>query len=135
MEDITTRFINVYKHLIEKKIIENGNKFAVAIGISPSLLTEIKKGRNDVGLKAIQNTVLKFDFLNPHWLLTGLGNMEKNIIESENKSHNAEMIIQLKYNIDLQKKVIENLENELVTLKRDYHTMYNPPEHELASQK
>lgn len=75
MEDITTRFINVYKHLVKNKIITTGKEFAIKIGISPQLLTEITKGRNEVGLKAIQNTLLAYSFINPTWLINGTGKM------------------------------------------------------------
>jgi repressor LexA len=75
MEAITERFISVYRHLANEKNISNGKEFAETIGISPQLLTEITKGRNEVGLKAIQNTLLTYDFINPNWLLNGKGEM------------------------------------------------------------
>jgi phage repressor protein C with HTH and peptisase S24 domain len=79
MENITTRFINVYKHLELIKKVKSGKDFAAKIGISPQLLTEITKGRNEVGIKAIQNTLLNFDFINPNWLLNGIGEMSADI--------------------------------------------------------
>jgi phage repressor protein C with HTH and peptisase S24 domain len=75
MEDITRRFINVYKHLVAEKKINSGKEFAKKVGISPSLLTEITKGRNEVGLKTIQNTVHCFKEINLSWLFDGIGDM------------------------------------------------------------
>lgn len=56
--------------------VSDKRDFAIKIGISPSMVTEISKGRSNVGTLAIQNIVSIFD-INADWLLTGRGEMLK----------------------------------------------------------
>ncbi len=74
MDKITTRFIEAYNHLLSEKKIKDQKDFASKIGVSTSMITEIIKGRSNVGLSAIQNTVIRFD-INSQWLFKGTGGM------------------------------------------------------------
>jgi len=74
MKNVTLRFVEFYNYLIDSGIVRNAKEFAISIDVSVSMITEISKGRTNVGMKAIQNSVLKFD-LNSDWLLTGKGAM------------------------------------------------------------
>lgn len=74
MDEITKRFIAIYNHLLSEQKIRDQKDFATKIGISTSMMTEIIKGRSNIGLTAIQNTVLKFD-INSQWLFRGTGDM------------------------------------------------------------
>lgn len=76
INDVTYRFIEVYQELIKYKIIDNKKDFAQKIGVSTSLLTEISKGRSNVGVEAIQNAVKYFP-ISSEWLLSGNGSMLK----------------------------------------------------------
>ena len=71
---ISSRFIEAYEQLLNDKKIADKKNFAAKIGISPSMVTEISKGRSAVGTTAIQNIVLEFN-ISANWLLTGQGNM------------------------------------------------------------
>lgn len=72
--DLSSRFIEVVQYLIENKIVSGNKDFASKIGVSNSMITEIFKGRSNVGVSTVQNTVLLFS-IDANWLLTGRGSM------------------------------------------------------------
>lgn len=72
--EISSRFIMAYERLLADNKTTDKKDFASKIGISPSMVTEISKGRSAVGTTAIQNIVLNFN-ISANWLLTGQGNM------------------------------------------------------------
>jgi phage repressor protein C with HTH and peptisase S24 domain len=55
------------------------DQFAHKIGVSPSMITDIRKERTNPGVNAIRGIVSTFKEINPYWLLTGEGKMIKNI--------------------------------------------------------
>lgn len=75
--DISSRFIEAFERLLNENKITDRKDFALKIGISPSMVTEISKGRSAVGTTAIQNLVLTFG-ISANWLLTGQGDMFHN---------------------------------------------------------
>lgn len=75
--DISSRFIEAFERLLNENKITDRKDFAFKIGISPSMVTEISKGRSAVGTTAIQNLVLTFG-ISANWLLTGQGDMFHN---------------------------------------------------------
>ena len=96
MDDIIIRFIDLYNYLKKEKIIRNSSDLAKNIGVSISLITEIKKGRSSLGTKIIQNLVKMYG-LNTEWLFTGKGEMLKNTETLENgKSKNVKSIVGIK---------------------------------------
>lgn len=70
MNDVTNRFCEVFNNLLSENKVTGQKQFALEIGISTSMMTEIIKGRSNVGVLAIQNTVIKFD-IDAYWILTG----------------------------------------------------------------
>jgi transcriptional regulator with XRE-family HTH domain len=84
MDDITTRFIDVYYQLLKERKIVDQKDFSRKIGVSSSMITEIIKGRSNVGLKAIQNTVISFN-VDSNWLFTGQGETMLNSVKEEKK--------------------------------------------------
>lgn len=85
LNELSSRFLKVLKYLIEEHEVSDNKDFASKISVSTSMITEISKGRSNVGLSAIQNTVLQFP-INSDWLLTGRGYMlrdDKNNEESK----------------------------------------------------
>lgn len=74
LNKLSVRFLKVLEYLIEEKYVSDNKDFASKISVSASLITEISKGRSNVGLTAIQNTVLVFP-IDSDWLLTGRGCM------------------------------------------------------------
>ncbi len=130
MNDITNRFINVYNLLLDTKKVNSASAFAKKIGVSSSLMTEILKGRSNVGLSLIQNTVLEYG-VNLNYIILGIGSLfdenmyiskepslsnenidcnecklKNQIIESKNQTIEA-----LQAANDAQKRQIELLEN------------------------
>lgn len=74
--EISGRFIEAYYTLVDMDEIAGRKEFAEKIGISPSMITEISKGRSSVGLSAVQNIVSVYE-VNADWMLTGKGDMFK----------------------------------------------------------
>lgn len=77
MNEISERYILLINELIERKLITNSKEFALQIGISVSSITEIGKGRTNVGLSLIQKTVLHYPLISLEWLICGNGFMFK----------------------------------------------------------
>lgn len=101
MKDITARFLEVYEYLLQIKKISNSSDFAKKIGISISMMNEITKGRSNVGVKAIHNTVRLFKNINIDWLLLGTGKMHKDFkIERLHTDADEELAIKI-YGIPL----------------------------------
>lgn len=74
--EVSSRFIEAYYALVDMNEVEGKKDFASKLGISPSMITEISKGRSSVGLLAIQNIVSQYN-VNADWILTGSGSMFK----------------------------------------------------------
>lgn len=73
--DITERFLQAYEWLQKNNRVTDKKSFAKKIGVSPSFLTEIAKGRSSVGISAIQNTVKEYG-LSSDWILMGVGTID-----------------------------------------------------------
>lgn len=71
MNELTKRFISVYNKLLLDEKVDNATDFAKKIGVSRSLMTEILKGRTNVGVIPLQNTVKLFQ-IDANYLLTGI---------------------------------------------------------------
>jgi phage repressor protein C with HTH and peptisase S24 domain len=86
MIEVNNRFLEVYEYLLERKYILSKREFMDKIGISSSMFTEISKGRSNVGMKVIQNTVNEFPFIDLNWWISGKGEMllSPNSIEQKN---------------------------------------------------
>jgi len=83
MNDITQRFLELYDYLLSLGEVDGKADFATKVGISTSSFTEISKGRNNVGLSAVQKTVTIFDWINVSWLLKGDGTIDKRTVKSD----------------------------------------------------
>lgn len=66
-----------------KKIIEikrmNAAQFATTAGINPSALSHILSGRNKPSFEVLQKIILAFPSVDATWLMTGQGNMFRNL--------------------------------------------------------
>ena len=82
MNDITIRFLAVYEYFKKEKIIHTPKGFATEINVSTSLMTEIFKKRTNAGITPIQNLLERFKTIDGNWLLTGDGDMIRNIEET-----------------------------------------------------
>ena len=76
-KEVSNRFIEAYRRLLSDGLVTSKKEFASSVGVSPSMITEISKGRSSVGTSAIQNIVLLYN-ISGDWLLTGKGPMLKN---------------------------------------------------------
>lgn len=94
--EVSDRFIEAYERLLSDGRVNDQKTFAAKIGISPSMVTEINKGRSRVGTTAIQNIVLSYN-ISPEWLLTGNGSMFKGA--PENSPTEPEPIVSYNPNI------------------------------------
>ena len=85
LKDLSSRFIEAMEYLISTNKVANSAIFAAKVGVSTSMITEIRKGRSNVGTTALQNIVLEFE-IDGNWLLTGKGNIlrEKTSPEQNN---------------------------------------------------
>lgn len=78
MTPVSKRFLQIIDYLTMTGKIKNGRDFAHQIGApSPAMVTEIKKGRTEIGPKYMAIVVTKWN-LNGHWLLTGEGSITGN---------------------------------------------------------
>lgn len=126
MADIKTRFMEVYNYLLGKGLVSGYKDFANKISVSTSMITEISKGRSNVGTTAIQNTVSIFP-INADWLLTGKGTMlklEESNLESTPSPPDPGIVMRLMDKLDERDRKIEELteklhsaEKEIISLK------------------
>lgn len=72
--EVSARFLAAYECLLEQNSVSDKKEFATIIGVSPSMITEISKGRSAVGVTAIQN-IVKCYHISGDWLLIGEGPM------------------------------------------------------------
>jgi transcriptional regulator with XRE-family HTH domain len=77
MDTLSVRFLKAYDYLKNNSLVTGQRDFAAKIGVSTSMITEIVKGRSNVGASALQNIVIAFDEFNADWILTGKGEMLK----------------------------------------------------------
>lgn len=82
MQDVTQRFLAFCDHIIAEKIptlsgeyVSSRSKLAQLAGKGASIMTEMSKGRQQVGLDLLQKSVQLFPDMNPRWILTGEGEM------------------------------------------------------------
>lgn len=77
--DINNRFLEVYNLLLSSGRIANKGDFAKKLGVSSSIITDITKNRTKPGLTVLRNIVLSFPEINTEWLISGVGEIQKNI--------------------------------------------------------
>ena len=70
-----------------KKVIESeeltSKQFAIEIGIQPSTISNIVKGRNKPSLEVMQKTLGRFRTLSSEWLILGVGSMYRQKSDSQ----------------------------------------------------
>lgn len=114
-KEISSRFIEAYNTLLSVGLTADKKDFAKKIGISPSLVTEISKGRSAVGTTAIQSIVSVFS-LSARWLLTGEGEMiekkDKVEITSDKEQQLLDIITSQQQTIASLTKILDSREKE-----------------------
>ena len=84
-KDISSRFIEVLNELIKRGCLPDKKAFALSVGCSTSMITEISKGRSNVGVSVLQNTVQNYG-VSATWLLVGTGEM---FVSEEQQTQNS----------------------------------------------
>src|SRR5690606_41327771 len=108
--DITNRFIEFYEYCINNKLVRSTAQFAKNIGMTRGGLAEILKGKNDVGLKTVMNTLQHYKTLNRYWLVFGEQEMlkttpiEQNSLKEKNDLNSSVIIELLTSEIDRLRK-------------------------------
>ncbi|SEG05852.1 helix-turn-helix domain-containing protein [Parabacteroides chinchillae] len=91
--ELTIRFKEAYDYLLSMGEVTGYKDFATKIGISTSMITEIFKGRSNVGATALQNIVLIFK-IDGNWLLAGIGEItQNNAAEQLNSPSEAKKVL------------------------------------------
>ena len=65
----------------------NNNSFSIKIGVNPTIIHNISKGRNAPSYEVIQKIMMSFDNINIEWLMLEKGEM---IITEEKKEEKKE---------------------------------------------
>lgn len=130
INELSKRFLEVLSYLVKAKIVADNKDFASKISVSTSMITEISKGRSNVGLTAIQNTVLVFP-INSDWLLTGKGSMFRSdgatdphntpIIDTSSDSniHSDAVTLRLMDKLDEKDNIIKEKEAKIEQLQTE----------------
>lgn len=70
-----------------QKVIETeqltAKQFSEEIGIQPSTISNILKGRNKPSLDVMQKTLDRFRSISPDWLISGIGSMYRQKLDSQ----------------------------------------------------
>ena len=115
--DISSRFVEVLVELLNLGKVSDKKAFASSVGCSTSMITEISKGRSNVGVSILQNTVLVYG-VSATWLLVGTGEMFAN---GEQQTHNSskedQMVEKMLDTIRQQAEEIGRLKAEIDQLK------------------
>ena len=117
MDDINERILLICKEFN----LHKASDLARALSITHQSASNYLKGNKKPNFGVLKKIKLKFENINADWLLTGEGNMLKTI----EKEHKKDIGIQdLRYLIQLQREKIQNLEKEVLKLKKDAKTSY-----------
>lgn len=63
--------------LLQSELRLNNNSFCNTIGVNPTIVHNIIKGRNKPGFDLLNKIILSFDNINAEWLMTGNGSVFK----------------------------------------------------------
>ena len=117
-KDISNRFIEVLNELLKRGRLPDKKAFASSVGCSTSMITEISKGRSNVGVSILQNTVQNYG-VSATWLLVGTGEMFVSEEQQPQNSSSAEpMVDKLLGIIRQQAEDIGQLRKDLAQLKQ-----------------
>ena len=117
-KDVSNRFIEVLNELLKRGRLPDKKAFASSVGCSTSMITEISKGRSNVGVSILQNTVQNYG-VSATWLLVGTGEMFVNEEQQpQNSSSEEPMVDKLLGIIRQQAEDIGQLRKDLAQLKQ-----------------
>lgn len=132
--DVSQRFTQVVKYLIDSRTIKNQAELAQILSLSKGYVSQLVNGQREPSGEVVSKLANHFPIINEGWILTGKGSM---LINSENQPENPmteqpeekRMIDTLLFLVESQKKDIETLIqlvkekdtkiDELLTLAQD----------------
>lgn len=83
-----------------KLIMEKENftpaKFADKLEINRAVISHILNGRNNPSLDVVTKILYEMDYINPEWLLKGVGNIYKDGMNPETLPHEPDLFLQEK---------------------------------------
>lgn len=115
------------KQIIDYKQI-SVRKFCIEIGVSNGFLDKVK----DVGVEKVAKILYTYPEINPEWLVTGNGDMlrqqdlPKLTIDTNRMDELNEMI-------EMQRKLIKNLEAEVKRLEKELEKTQSFPSSRMAA--
>ena len=118
-KDISSRFIGALNELLKRGCSPDKKAFALSVGCSTSMITEISKGRSNVGVSVLQNNVLIYG-VSAEWLLVGTGEMFVSG-ERQQQSNNIEepMVDKLLGIIDKKDDIIRQQAEDIGQLRAE----------------
>ena len=76
---------------------KNDNRVTVECGLSIGLLNKARKGKSDIGKKAIEKILNQYQDINSVWLITGEGSMFKKDLKEELKKYEVHTNSEVQY--------------------------------------
>lgn len=92
---ITKRFVSCIEQLKERNMIKSNRQFALQVDYHPQNLNDIMRGKRDVTMELLKNTIENFK-VNPKYIFTGTGNMfveEEECDQNTNEGDSLEKIL------------------------------------------
>ena len=118
-KNISSRFIEVLNELLKRGSLPDKKAFALSVGCSTSMITEISKGRSNVGVSLLQNTVQNYG-VSATWLLVGTGEMFASEEQDTQNSSSAEpMVDKLLSIINKKDDIIRHQAEEIGQLRAE----------------
>lgn len=113
-----------------KQIMENENltpaKFADRLQINRAVVSHILNGRNNPSLDVVMKILGDMDYINPEWLLNGIGSMYKDGVNIDSIPKELDLFTQNTIKPDEQPVKSEFLkENEFKTHNKPSYTVEN----------
>ena len=105
--------------LLKRGSLPDKKAFALSVGCSTSMITEISKGRSNVGVSLLQNTVQNYG-VSATWLLVGTGEMFASEEQDTQNSSSAEpMVDKLLGIIDKKDDIIRQQAEDIGQLRAE----------------
>jgi len=118
MNEATKRFLQAVSHLLSNGKIKSNRELAGKMGISPSFITELTKGRSSITLKKIRKLTDLYSELNIEYLIEGKGDLILTKKDARAYSYSNE-VEYLKVLLKSKDEMIESQRETIDVLKRE----------------
>ncbi|MBF6598533.1 MAG: helix-turn-helix transcriptional regulator [Fermentimonas sp.] len=82
-------------------------KFADSLDINRAVISHILNGRNNPSLDVVTKILEVMDYINPEWLISGIGNIYKNGVKTETQHKEPDLFHQEHENYDQRAEKIK----------------------------